>query len=394
MYIVKAKHIHTGFPGSTMTDGFIVVESGKIKAVEQASELDRWLHEENQEVNVIDLGDVTLMPGLIDVHVHLGFSGGTDPVGRMQSRSNEQLLVEMVSNARLLLKSGVTTARELGARDFLDVAVKEGIEEGLIDGPNLVISNRPITPKGGHCWYMGCECENEEDIRNAVHQHAEAGADLIKIMATGGAITKGTFPWEASFNLQEMKATTEESHGLGLKVAAHAHGVEGIRNSVDANVDTIEHCSWFTKDGIEYNEELVTDIIDKGIYICPTTNISWKIDTKRIEDRIPQLKRMYERGVKFIMGTDAGIPHVTHDKYVDGLEVLALTGMTNAQLLEASTSIAAEALGVQDKTGSIEAGKDADMIAVRGNPLDDISTLRNIEFVMRKGNIPDFVSRS
>lgn len=393
MYIIKAHKIVTGFPGNTISNGIIVVDSGQIKAVEKDDQLNQWLSSDNKsDVEVIDLGDVTVMPGLIDAHVHLGFNGGLDPVGRMKSRTNDQLLMEMIYNARLLLRSGVTTARELGARDFLDLVVREGVEEGFVEGPNLVVSNRPITTTGGHCWYMGCECDNETEIRKAVRKHAKAGADLIKIMSTGGAITKGTFPWQARFSLKEIKAATEESHALGLKVASHAHGVEGIRNSVEADVDTIEHCSWFTQDGTEYNEELVTKIIEKGIFICPTTNISWKIDTKRITERIPQLKMMYERGVKFIMGTDAGIPHVTHDKYVDGLEVLAHTGMSNEELLEASTSLAAEALGVNEITGTLEVGKNADLIAVKGNPFEDLDALRHLTFVMRKGNIPSFVN--
>src|SRR5690606_31952056 len=149
--------------------------------------------------------------------------------------------------------------------------------------------------------------------------------ELIKIMATGGAITKGTKPWKARFSLEEMQTATDEAHNLGLKITAHANGTTAIGHSIEAGVDTIEHCTKFAENGIQYDEKLTEQLVEKGIYVCPTTNISWKLDRRRITERMPQLKKMYEAGVKFIAGTDAGIPQVTHDKYVDGLEVLTYT---------------------------------------------------------------------
>lgn len=377
-----------GFPGETIENGAVLVKGDSIIAVGEYEEV---VLLKDTTTEIIDLADATLMPGLIDAHVHLGFDGSKDPVAAMRNATDHQLLTQMIYNAKTLLQSGVTTARELGARSYLDLVVKEAIEKGFAEGPSLLVSNRPITTTGGHCWYMGCECDDAIQVRKAVREHAKAGADLIKIMATGGALTKGSSPWEARFTLEEMLAATDEAHKLGLKVASHAHGTPGIKTSIEAAVDTIEHCSWFTENGIQYDEELTRRLVEKGIYVCPTTNISWKIDRKRITERIPQLKRMHEMGVKFIVGTDAGIPHVTHDKYVDGLEVLQYTGMTNVEILESATSLAAEALGISDVTGTIQIGKRADLIAIKGDPLSDLAVLRNIRFIMGKGKIPSFI---
>lgn len=388
MYLLKAAKVILGFPGDVINNGAVLVDGDKIIAAGEYNQISFLKDDRTKE---IDLEDATLMPGLIDAHVHLGFDGSTNPVKEMMESTDHQLLAQMIYNAKLLLRSGVTTARELGARNYLDIVVKEAIEKGIAEGPSLLVSNRPITTTGGHCWYMGCECDNATEVRKAVREHAKAGADLIKIMATGGALTKGSSPWEARFTLEEMQAATNEAHTLGLKVASHAHGTPGIETSIEAGVDTIEHCSWFTENGIQYDEEQARKLIEKNIYVCPTTNISWKIDQRRITERIPQLKRMHEMGVKFIFGTDAGIPHVTHDKYVDGLEILTYTGMTNGEILESATSLAAEALGVSEITGSIQAGKRADLIAIEGDPLTDLAVLRNIRFVMSKGKIPSFV---
>lgn len=389
MYLIKAKEILTGTNGEeTIKDGAILIQEGKIAAIGSASDV---TPQNMTGVLEVQLDDHVVMPGLIDCHVHLGFDGSDQPVEHMDKSSNEQLLTLMIANAEKLLRSGVTTAREMGARDFLDLVVKGGIEEGHVNGPNLLVSARPITTTGGHCWFMGCECDSPETVKLAVRDHVKKGADWIKIMATGGGHTKGTSQWKAQFTFDELTTAVDESHNFGKRIAAHAHGTLGIQDVVDAGVDTIEHCSWLSETGIDYDKALAEKIVEKNIYVCPTTNIKWKQNKARSEERIPQLKLMKQVGVKFIIGTDAGIATVPHDCYVDALEVMQDVGMTNMEILESATSLAAEGLGIKDVTGTLEVGKRADIIAVKGNPVDDLAVLKDIKWMMRDGKIPSFV---
>jgi imidazolonepropionase-like amidohydrolase len=247
---------------------------------------------------------MTLMPGMIDSHVHLGFDGSEDHVTHMKQSSNEQLLVTMLYNAKQLLKSGVTTAREMGARGYLDLVVKEAIASGTAIGPNLLVSNRPITTTGGHCWFMGCECDDATQIRRAVREHVKMGADFIKIMLTGGFMTKGSAPWYTQFDQYEMETAAYEAHRLEKKIAVHAHGTPGILSATKAGVDTIEHCSWVTATGFDYNQECVEHIVEKGMHVCLTTNIGWRRIGK-LEERLQNIGRMRNTGMKFIAGTDA-----------------------------------------------------------------------------------------
>ncbi len=368
--------------GEVLRDAAVVVDGQKLTWVGEQRALPV---EQAAEAEVIDFGSGTLLPGLIDSHVHLAFDGGPTPVERMKSSTDHELLVLMLHSARQLLAAGVTTARDLGARGFLDVEVKKGIDAGLSEGPRMVVANRPITVTGGHCWFMGCECDSLESIRQAVRLHHRSGADVIKVMATGGNMTAGSAPWHAQFGLEELQTIVHEAHRLGKKVAAHAHGTPGIKLAVEAGVDTIEHCSWQTEEGDRrFDEAVAASIAAAGIYVCPTTNCRAQ-QMPRWEQRAATLARMRAAGVKIIAGTDAGINNAPHRQYVGGLEALAASGMTELEVIEAATSRAALALGVETVTGTLEPGKDADLIALNGYPLEDLGALRNLSMVMARG---------
>lgn len=388
MYVLKARRVLTGRKGEVIDNGAVVIDGDKIVEVGPANSLTTRLPE---SVKVEDFGDMTLMPGMIDCHVHLGFDGSANPVANMKAMSDAQLLVTMIYNAGQLLRAGVTTAREMGARSYLDLVVKEAIEVGTAVGPNLLVSNRPLTTSAGHCWFMGCECDDSVAVRKSVREHHKAGADLIKIMLTGGFMTQGSAPWYNQFSMAELETATYEAHRLDKKIAVHAHGTVGIRNAVKAGVDTIEHCSWVTSNnGVEYDDHTAHEIVEKGIYVCLTTNVHWKsFDPVRRESRLKNIRRMRELGMKFAAGTDAGINLVPHDKYVDGLEALGDVGLTNAEVIESATVVAAQACGIEDQSGALEVGKRADVLVVAGNPLEDIAHLRNVRFVMRAGKVPD-----
>ncbi len=340
----------------------------------------------------VRLGEhMTLLPGLIDSHVHLAFDASGDPVAHLKAISDEHLLLQMAMNAGALIEAGITTARDCGGRGFLPVVIKESIELGTVRGPHLLISIRPITTTGGHCYFMGGRADTAEECRKISREHIEAGCDFLKVMATGGMMTKGSAPWFPQYDRRELEAITSEGRRVGKKTSAHCHGTEGIINAVHAGVDTIEHCSWLMPQGYLYDEETAGLIAEKGIYVCPTTTghmARWLQDPVRsdmMRVRLENLKKMISIGVKLAAGTDAGINNVGFDSLVGGLEDLELAGMTRMQLVECATRQAAEALGLDRATGTLEAGKEADVLAVAGNPLDRIGELRNVALVLRSG---------
>lgn len=340
-----------------------------------------------------ELGDATLMPGMVDSHVHLGFDGGADPVARMKAETDAEQLVLMLRSARELLSVGVTTARDLGARSFLDVTVRDAIAAGMARGPRLITVGRPITVTGGHCWFMGGECDTVDDVRTMVRLHHKMGTDAIKVMSTGGFMTRGSAPWFAQFTVDQLHAAVEEAHRVGKKVAAHAHGVDGIARAVEAGVDTIEHCSFAHPDGRhEVDRALVGRIAAAGVHVCPTINLRMpEMLAVRGPAYEPALVPLLEAGVSVIAGTDAGINFTPHHGYVGGLEAMAQIGMPVDDVLHAATGRAADALGVGHCTGRLTPGLEADLIAVGGDPRADLSALHDLRLVLSRGRpfVPD-----
>ena len=387
MRLYQTGALLTGARNELIRHGGVLVEGTQIVA---AGPLDALAAGHPAPPDVVDLGDdVTLLPGLVDAHVHLGFDGGPAPVARMKAETDSQQLILMLRSARELLSAGVTTARDLGARSFLDIAVAAATASGMAEGPRLLTAARPLTPTGGHCWFMGGECDTVDDLRRMVRLHHKMGAGFVKVMSTGGFMTEGAPPWSAQFSLDELRAVVAEAHRLGKRVAAHAHGRPGITQAVTAGVDTIEHCSFAGADrkyGSDFDPAVVDEIAAAGIYVCPTMNVHALTMRDRFGDALEKvIMGLYSGGVQIIAGTDAGIDNCPHDAYVCGLEALAMVGLPAAEILDAATLRAARALGVDDRTGTIEPGKDADLLAVRGDPRSDISVLHQVELVVARG---------
>ncbi len=335
----------------------------------------------------------TSMPGLIDSHVHLGFDGGPNPAARMRRETDEQQLVLMLHSARQLLGVGVTTARDLGARAYLDVVVRDAIAAGLARGPRLVVAARPITVTGGHCWFMGGEADSADELRRMVRTHHKHGADLIKVMSTGGFMTTGSAPWHAQFTRAQLAVIVEEAGRVDKPVAAHAHGLEGIHRAVEAGVTTLEHCSFVTETNERrFSEPLAASIAERGIFVCPTINVNAPYVAKLTGIVVGEhVKAMHEMGVRIIAGTDAGIDNTPHHQYVGGLEYLVTLGFRPADVLAMATTEAAAALGVDAITGRIAPGFDADLIVVDGDPSTDIAALGKLRRVIARGRdyLPD-----
>lgn len=294
--------------GRVLHDAGVLVDGAVIAGVGPVAELDlRPAHQR------IDLPQGTLLPGLIDTHVHLAFGAGPDPVRQLRSRSGHELLLAMAGHARELLSAGVTTARDLGAPGLLDITVKRAIADGTIRGPRLLTAARPLTPTGGHCWFLGGECDDEAALRTMIRRQHRDGADLVKVMATGGMSTPGSRSWRPQFSDSELAAIVTQAHELGLPVAAHAHGTAGIRRAVSAGADTLEHCTWQTPRGFDgYQPEVADAIAAAGITVCGTFSARAAAIPAYFDARARVVADMRRRGVQFAAGTDAGVEHTPH----------------------------------------------------------------------------------
>jgi imidazolonepropionase-like amidohydrolase len=385
--VLTARRVMTG--DGAVTDGAVVVGDTTVDWVGCAATLPA----EFARLPRTDYPGSTITPGLIDCHVHLGFDGGPQPAARMRSETDEQQLVLMLHNARDLLGIGVTTARDLGARAYLDVVVRDAIASGVARGPRLVVATRPITVTGGHCWFMGAEADSEDDLRRMVRTHHKRGADLIKVMSTGGFMTPGSAPWYAQFTSEQLAVIVDEARRVDKPVAAHAHGIEGIRRAVKAGVTTLEHCSFVTETNERhFSEPLAAEIAERGIFVCPTTSVNAPYVAQLTGIRVGQhLKPMHDMGVRIIAGTDAGIDNTPHHQYVGGLEYLVTLGFTPEEVLAMATTEAAAALGIDTITGRLAPGYDADLLVVDGDPRTDISALGQLRRVIARGRdyVPD-----
>src|SRR6516162_8820340 len=385
--VLSAPRVITG--AETVTDGAIVIGDRTVDWAGPAAVLPA----EYAALPRADYPDSTIMPGLIDGHVHLGLDGGSAPVARMRAETDEQQLVLMLRSARDLLGVGVTTARDLGGRGYLTVVVRDAIAGGLARGPRMVVAASPVTVTGGHCWFMGAEADSEDDLRRMVRTHHKHGADLVKVMATGGFMTTGSAPWYAQFTTAQLAVIVEEAARVDKPVAAHAHGTEGIRRAVEAGVTTIEHCSFVTETNERcFSEALAARIAERGIIVCPTIsgNAPYVADLTGIVVGA-HAKAMHEMGVRIIAGTDAGVDNNPHHQYVGGLEYLVTLGFQPAQVLAMATTEAAAALGLGAITGRLAPGYEADLLLVDGDPQADIAVLRALRRVIARGRdyVPD-----
>jgi len=379
MLVLRAARLFDGLHPRLLERPLVFIADGRISAVESAPT------QPPADAHVLDLGDVTLLPGLIDAHVHLGFDAGPDPVARMRADSDATLLLRMRLAARRALAAGITTVRDLGDRNYLGLALRDWFASGAELGPDIVAAGPPITVTGGHCYFMGGEADGEIDVRRAVRAHVKAGVDVIKIMATGGHMTRGTNPSLPQFSVAELRGAVDEAHRLGRLLTAHAHGPLGIAAAVEAGVDCIEHCSFRVPGGRQADPGLVERIAEASIAVSPTVGTIGQ-PGPLWESFVPILEDMHRAGVRLVGSTDAGIaPSKPHDVLPHAVAFLSHAGLTNAEALAAATSVAAEACGVLDRKGTLEAGKDADILAVGGDPLREPSALLDVRAVFRSG---------
>jgi imidazolonepropionase-like amidohydrolase len=348
---------------------------------------------------IIDLTNYTVMPGLIDVHTHLTMANNFDPYFELSMTPAKEAIIG-VENAKVTLEAGFTTVRNVGANDFTDVALRDEINEGHIPGPHMQVSGPPLGITGGHMdenllpsqYHVQGEgvADGIPAVQHMVRQNIKYGADLIKIGATGGVLSKGDDPQASQYTLEEMQAIVADAHRLGRKVAAHAHGAQGILWATEAGVDSIEHGSYM-------NDEDIAAMKKHGTYFVPTAYlIDWMQENGHLSPFYAQKMKdvsavekqnaikAIRAGVKVALGTDAAVyPHGLNahelDVYVNQF------GMSPLAALQTGTINAADLMGWTDRVGAIEPGKWADIIATEGDPLKDVRILQHVNFVMKSG---------
>jgi imidazolonepropionase-like amidohydrolase len=387
---LRAARLFDGARVELLERPLLLIEDGRITGVESGE------IEPPDGTHLVDLGDVTLLPGLIDVHVHLGFDASPAPAAQMMADDDATLVLRMRLAARRALAAGITTVRDLGDRGYLGIAVREWFRAGLEPGPEIVTAGPPITVTGGHCHFMGGEADGELELRRAVRTRVKRGVDVIKIMATGGEMTPGSNPLLPQYSVAELAAVVQEAHRLGTLVTAHAHGAPGIVAAVDAGVDGLEHCLFRVAGGIDAQQSLIDRIAEQQIAVCPTLGIApgavsaamlaGSPMTRVVEAFAVVLERMHRAGVRLVAGTDAGIfPGKPHDVLPYAVRAMADAGLRNAEALSAATSVAASACNIADRKGTLAVGRDADILAVEGNPMVNLAALHDVRAVFRAG---------
>jgi imidazolonepropionase-like amidohydrolase len=395
--VVHAGHALDVKSGKVLSDQTFIIEDGKIVSAGPATET-----KAPADAVRIELPNATVLPGLIDAHTHLTYEPrfGYEELGVSVVRS----ALTGAKNARVTLEAGFTTVRNVGAEGYSDVALRDAINAGDVPGPRMLVSGPALGITGGHCdnnllpFDYHATGDGVADgiaaVQHKVRENIKYGSDLIKICATGGVLSKGDDPQASQYTLEEMKAIVADAHRLGRKVAAHAHGAQGILWASEAGVDSIEHGSYIDDAGI-------AEMKKNGTYLVPTLYLGdWFLENAernhvaefllgKAKTVMPiarkNIAHAFASGVKVAFGTDAAV--YPHGLNAHEFTVMVKLGLTPLQAIQAATMNAADLLGWQGKVGSLEPGAWADIVAVDGDPLKDVTTLERVKFVMKGGDV-------
>lgn len=367
--------------GRVLDDHGLLVEDDRIVRLAPAAEFDGFVGDR------VDTAGGTVLPGLIDCHVHLCYGGEGNPWAAMMGLRDSQITLKALDNAQASLRGGITAVRDCGGKDYLEFAVRDACNQGHQLGPTIRASGKVICMTGGHGNRMGRVADGADEVVKAVREQIHAGSDLIKIMATGGVMTPGVNPEDAHYTAEEMAAGIHEGHRFHRTCASHAQGSEGILNAVRGGIDSIEH-------GIFMTEECVREMTERGTYLVPTlaaiknilANKDQGVPAYAVEkcervvvDHIRSVRMFYEAGGKIAMGTDAGTPYNHHGVNALELEYMVTeAGISSTDSLIFSTRNGADLMRLED-SGTLADGKMADMLVVDGNPVEDITKAARAE---------------
>lgn len=390
--VVRADRMLDVESGRIVRNAVVTIEAGRIRAVGGRVPAG---------ASVIDLGDVTLLPGLMDAHTHLGYDLEGDWVNRPVKETAADVALRGARNAKRTLMAGFTTVREVGSVGFADIALMRAIEQGFVDGPRMIPAGHALGITGGHCDLTGFApgigetgpeqgiADGPDGVLRALRYQIKHGAQVIKICATAGVLSFEGPVGAQQFSDEELRAIVEEADRHGLRVAAHAHGTEGIKAAVRAGVASIDHGSMLDDEAIEL-------MLDRGTYLVPTSYLAGAIDFAQLPPPIrakaeyvlprarESLSQAIAAGVNIAFGTDAGV--FPHGHNAREFAVLVERGMTPLQAIQSATLATASLFGLNDR-GRIAEGQLADLIAVRGNPLEDVTVLESVTFVMKDGMV-------
>ncbi len=392
--LVRAGHLLDVHTGKVLEQQTIVVVGERIAAIGATDATPARAGD-----TVVDLGGMTVLPGLMDVHTHITNNTEFDPFKELTSTVAKEAINGVV-NARVTLMAGFTSIRNVGAAGFSDVDLRDAVEAGQVVGPHMQVSGPALGITGGHCdenllpisYHLTGEgvADGVAAVQQKVRQDIKYGADVIKVCATGGVLSKGDDPQASQYSLEELRAIVADAHRLGRKVAAHAHGGQGILWSSMAGIDSIEHGSYI-------NDEAIKEMKKNGTYLVPTLYLEdWQLEKGKLPEFYQKkmkdvsavakknIRHAYESGVKIALGTDAAVyPHGLNGHEVE-VYVRDL-GMTPLAAIQTGTVNAADLMGWSDRAGALDVGKWADVIGVEGDPLKDVRVLQDVRFVMKAG---------
>jgi len=399
---IKAGRLIDPDAGAALTDQVILIRANKIEAVGRGLAIAAG-------ATIIDLSNMTVLPGLIDCHTHLadGAHGEGDPISQLK-KSASRVVLESVPNARVTLEAGFTTVRDVGVyRALNDVALRDAINRGDIVGPRMFVAGAYITITGGAGAMTGLapdiqlpwdfhygEANSPWEVRQKVRLLAHDGADHIKVLSSGAVLTHGSNPKSQEFTIEELQAAVDEAGHFGLRVESHAHSSEGIKNAIRAGVASVEHATMIDDEGLALAKQRGTyldfDIYDEECIQEDGRKGNMPLDFLEHDHELGQLQRdnfrkAVQAGLKMSFGTDAGV--CAHGENAKQFAWMVKYGMTPMQAIQSATSAAADLLGRANELGSIHPGKYADVIAVAGDPLRDVSLLEHVRFVMKDGKV-------
>ena len=386
--IVNARAMLDGTGSAARSDVAIVIEDGRIAAIARAGSS----RDESSETRVIDGGSLTAIPGLINMHAHLDSMCGPDFAIAARLATEAASALAAAHNAWLTVRSGVTTVRDLGNPFGVAIALRDSIERGLARGPRIVAAGKIICMTGGHAWFIGLESDGPHEIRKAVRENLKAGADCIKVIATGGVLSPGVEVGHAQLDEDELSVAVKEAHRAGRRVAAHAIGAAGVKNALRAGVDTIEHGCYLDAESIGLFQS------GAATYV-PTLSAPYWL--RMHADELPayalrKTNEVYDAhresfaaavkaGVRIAAGTDAGTPFNQHDMFAHELLLMTELGMSPEEALLSATSRAAETLGLEKECGTLTPGLSADIALVDGDPRADVTSLGRVRMVFARG---------